>query len=137
LVRRDGAQYQGAIVEWDQHWQSENTQENSVQGEFMKKATLFVIVIAIVLAIPSSSFAATSVASLKGVYNFQISGITNQSGYYTGNTWHPVNGQCPQSESCFVQAFEQLAYGTISFDGKGHATFTSSPMSTAVVAVDP
>jgi hypothetical protein len=91
----------------------------------MKKSVLFVILMAAVLAIPSTSFAATSVASLKGVYNFQIAGLTNENGYYTGSTWHQVNGNCPQGESCLVQAFSQLAYGTLSFDGKGHATFLS------------
>lgn len=90
----------------------------------MKKAALFLNLIA-VLAIASTSFAATSVASLKGVYNFQLSGFSNENGYYSGSTWVQVNGTCPSTQHCFTQAFPRLTYGTISFDGAGHATFTS------------
>jgi len=45
----------------------------------MKKAALLVIVMAIFLAIASPSFAATSVASLHGVYSFQIEGLTTNT----------------------------------------------------------
>jgi len=92
----------------------------------MKKAVLFVIVMAMFLAIASPSFAATSVASLKGVYSFQMDGLTNQFGYYSGSTWVNLNnGQCPAGHSCFNQAFSKITYGTLSFDGVGHATFLS------------
>jgi len=91
----------------------------------MKKTAMFVMLVAIVLATASTSFAATSVASLKGVYNFQLGGFANENGYYSGSTWVQVNGACPKGENCFVQAFPRLTYGTISFDGAGHATFTS------------
>ncbi|HXM22738.1 MAG TPA: hypothetical protein VN948_15885 [Terriglobales bacterium] len=92
----------------------------------MKKAALFVILMAMVLAIASTSFAATSVASLHGVYSFQLQGLTNQWGYYSGSTWVNLNNQpCPTGHSCFNQAFSKASYGTLSFDGKGHATFLS------------
>ena len=77
------------------------------------------------LTMASISFAATSAASLKGVYNFQIAGFSNQNGYYSGSTWVQVNGSCPTNQHCFVQAVPKLAYGTISFDGLGHAKFLS------------
>jgi len=92
----------------------------------MKKTALSVTLVATVLAMASLSFAATSVASLNGVYSFQVQGLTNEYGYYSGSTWVNLNnGQCPAGKSCFVQAFSQLTYGTLSFDGKGHATFLS------------
>src|ERR1700747_1214826 len=72
----------------------------------------------------STSFA-TSVASIKGVYNFQLAGFTNQTGYYSGSTWVKITTTCPTNQHCFTQAFPKLNYGTISFDGLGHATFTS------------
>lgn len=92
----------------------------------MKKAALLVILMAMVLAIASPSFAATSVASLKGVYSFQIQGLTNQFGYYSGSTWVNLNtSPCPSTQHCFDQAFGKITYGTLSFDGAGHATFLS------------
>jgi hypothetical protein len=92
----------------------------------MKKAALFVILMAVVLAMTSASFAATSVASIKGVYSFQIQGVSNEWGYYSNNTWVNLNGaQCPKGQNCSNQAFSKLTYGTLSFDGKGHATFVS------------
>jgi hypothetical protein len=79
-----------------------------------------------VLAMASPSFAATSVASLHGVYSFQIEGLTNQYGYYSGSTWVNLNnGSCPAGHSCSNQAFSKITYGTLSFDGVGHATFVS------------
>jgi hypothetical protein len=90
----------------------------------MKKIT-FVVLITTILALASTSYAATSVASIKGVYNFQVEGITNQNGYYSGSTWVAVNGTCPTNEHCFVQSFPRLTYGTLSFDGAGHAVFVS------------
>jgi len=90
----------------------------------MKKTALLVLM-ATVLAMASTSLAATSAASLKGVYNFQIAGVTNENGYYSGSTWIQVNGSCPSNQHCFVQSFPKLTYGTLSFDGAGHATFLS------------
>jgi hypothetical protein len=90
-----------------------------------KKAMLLTLLTVTVLAIASTSFAATSVASLKGVYRFQIAGVSNQNGYYSGNTWYQVAGACPSGQHCFVQAFLRFTYGTVSFDGAGHATFLS------------
>ena len=90
----------------------------------MKKAMMAGMVIAVVLTVASTSFA-TSAASIKGVYNFQVSGINNQNGYYSGSTWVQVNGNCPTNQHCFVQAFPTITYGTLSFDGAGHATFLS------------
>jgi hypothetical protein len=90
----------------------------------MKKASLWVILMATVLAMASTSFA-TSVASIKGVYNFQLAGFTNETGYYSGSTWIKITTTCPTNQHCFTQAFPKLNYGTISFDGAGHATFLS------------
>jgi hypothetical protein len=87
----------------------------------MKKTALFVLLMTMVLVTASSSFA-TSVASLKGVYSFQVQGITNQFGYYSGSTWVSVS-TCPTTQHCFDQSFPRLTYGTISFDGLGHAKF--------------
>jgi hypothetical protein len=92
----------------------------------MKKAAMFVILMAMVLAMASASFAATSVASLHGTYSFQVQGVTNQYGYNSGNTWVNLNGQpCPKGLYCYSQAFAKATYGTLFFDGKGHATFVS------------
>ncbi|MGA8150561.1 MAG: hypothetical protein WB952_06405 [Terriglobales bacterium] len=91
----------------------------------MKKAALFLMLMATVLVTAATSFAATSVASLKGVYNFQVAGFSNENGYYSGSTWVVVTGTCPTNQHCFTQAFPRLTYGTLSFDGAGHATFTS------------
>jgi len=90
----------------------------------MKKAIFLGIMVAF-LTMASTSFAATSAASLKGVYNFQVAGINNEYGYYSGSTWVQVNGNCPTNQHCSTQAFASVTYGTISFDGLGHATFLS------------
>jgi hypothetical protein len=91
----------------------------------MKKFAWMAWWVATVLAIASTSFAATSVGSLKGVYRFQIAGVSNQNGYYSGGTWNPVTGTCDSGQHCFVQAFLRFTYGTVVFDGAGHATFLS------------
>jgi hypothetical protein len=92
----------------------------------MKKTALFVTLMAMVVAMASTGFAATSVASLNGVYSFQFQGATNQYGYYSGSTWVNLNNlPCPKGMYCNTQAFNQITYGTLSFDGKGHATFLS------------
>ena len=77
---------------------------------------------ALFAALPA--FGATSVASLKGTYAFQISGVSNQYGYYVSNVWHQVN-TCPAKTNCQNQAFPKLTVGTISFNGAGKATFLS------------
>jgi hypothetical protein len=138
--------YQGAIVARHKRWQSGADEKHvsgcqalqsshvigrrklglwPTTGEIMKKAALFVILMAIVLAMASTSFAATSVASVHGVYSFQMQGLTNQTGYYSGS-WVNLNGKaCPKGQFCFDQAFTKVTYGTLSFDGKGHVTFLS------------
>jgi hypothetical protein len=83
--------------------------------------------IATVFAMLASSFAAgpTGAAQLQGTYSFSITGVTTAGGYYTGNTWHYVNGQCPANENCTTQAFQKVIVGTLFFDGRGQATFMS------------
>ena len=80
--------------------------------------------IAVFIALLVPAFGATSVASLKGTYAFQISGVSNQYGYYVSNVWHQVN-TCPAKTNCQNQAFPKLTVGTISFNGAGKATFLS------------
>ena len=87
----------------------------------MKKTALFVSLMAMVLVTASTSFA-TSVASVKGVYAFQIQGLNNEFGYYSGSTWVSVSS-CPTNQHCFDQAFSKVSYGTVSFDGLGHVKF--------------
>jgi len=96
----------------------------------MKLRTILAIVgLMVALALPGF---ATSVASIKGTYSFQFSGVTNQYGYYCGAgqsgncPWHNLNGAaCPKDVQCGNVAFAQVTVGTISFDGAGHATFLS------------
>ena len=88
------------------------------------KKTALVALLASVLALAPASFA-TSLASVKGVYNFQLAGFSNENGYYSGSTWVQVNGSCPTNQHCSVQAIPKLSYGTISFDGAGHVKFLS------------
>jgi hypothetical protein len=90
----------------------------------MIKKAAFLLMATVVLA--PTSFAGTSVGSLKGVYRFQIAGVRNENGYYSDGTWYQVAGTCPGSQHCFVQAFLRFTYGTVSFDGAGHATFLSA-----------
>ncbi len=80
----------------------------------------------LVLALTTSAFAANSVATLNGVYSFQVIGVSPQWGYYNGNTWVNVNGNCPNPQSkggCINLSFAKITVGTISMDGKGHAKF--------------
>src|ERR1700674_638878 len=95
----------------------------------MKKilATMILLLLALVPA-----FAATSVASLKGTYNFQVFNVKGEYGYYcapgvSGNCpWHNItNGQCPYTngnvcENIYVQ---DLSVGTIWFSGAGTVKF--------------
>lgn len=88
------------------------------------KKNLFLAICLMACSVFSS--AATSVASLKGTYAFQVGGVSNQYGYYSNNTFVPVNnGNCPKNQNCQNQAVPKLTVGTISFDGKGKATFLS------------
>ena len=89
----------------------------------MKRFTA-VLALILMLAAVVPAVAATSVASLKGTYAFQISGVANQYGYYVSNVWHQVN-TCPAKTNCQNQAFPKLTVGTISFNGAGKATFLS------------
>ena len=89
----------------------------------MKRFTA-VLALILMLAAVVPAVAATSVASLKGTYAFQISGVSNQYGYYVSNVWHQVN-TCPAKTNCQNQAFPKLTVGTISFNGAGKATFLS------------
>jgi hypothetical protein len=88
-------------------------------GEIMKKTALFVILMTMVLVTASS---ATSLASLKGVYAFQLLDVNNEFGYYSGSTWVSVT-TCPTNQHCSNQAFSKVSYGTVSFDGLGHVKF--------------
>jgi hypothetical protein len=92
----------------------------------MKKVLATMILVAVAMA---PAFAATSVASLNGTYNFQVNGVSNQYGYNSCSgstcTWHEVNGSCPAGESCENQTFPKASVGSISFNGKGTATFIS------------
>jgi len=86
----------------------------------MKKVALLM---AVVFAVCTASFA-TSVASIKGTYNFQISGVRNEYGYYSGSNFVQVT-TCPSNQHCSNQAFGSVSYGTLSFDGAGHVKFLS------------
>ena len=93
--------------------------------KMMKKTTLLSLLMATILATAAMSFAQTSVASLKGVYKFQIGQVATENGYYSGNTWNQVTGVCPSGQVCSTQSVLRYTSGTISFDGAGHATFLS------------
>jgi len=98
----------------------------------MKKIALLVILAATVLAMASPSFAATSVASLNGTYNFQVFNVKSQYGYYcapgqTGNCpWHNLgNGACPKNYNCQNIFVQDVSVGTLYFNGKGGGEFLS------------
>lgn len=67
------------------------------------------------------AFAATSVASLNGTYNFQLLQYSQNS----SSTCEPVTGGTGGGNVCFVLSSVQITTGTISFNGKGAATFLS------------
>jgi hypothetical protein len=92
----------------------------------MKKTVLLPLLMASVLATAATSVAETSVASIKGVYKFQMGQVATENGYYLGNTWYQVTGTCPSSEHCSDQSILRYTSGTVSFDGAGHATFLSA-----------
>jgi hypothetical protein len=91
----------------------------------MMKKTVLLLLVASVLATAATSVAQTSVASIKGVYKFQMGQVASENGYYSGNTWYQVTGTCPGSEHCSDQSILRYTSGTVSFDGAGHATFLS------------
>ena len=83
-------------------------------------------VIALLLASVFPAMAATSVASIKGTYSFQVIGVSQQWGYYKGNNWVNINGNCPNPQKnggCINLSFAKITVGTLSFDGKGAAKF--------------
>ena len=93
----------------------------------MKLRSIF-STIALFAALLVPAFGATSVASIKGTYSFQVIGVSPQWGYYSGNTWVNVNGNCPNPSNkggCFNLSFAKITVGTVAFDGKGTAKFTS------------
>lgn len=89
----------------------------------MKKVFAIFLLFASLL-VPSFAGAAT-VASLKGTYAFQIAGVANNYGYYSGSTFVKVTSACPKTATCSNYAFPKLTVGTISFNGAGKATFLS------------
>jgi hypothetical protein len=54
-----------------------------------------------------------------------VFGVNNAYGYYANNTFVPVSNNCPTNEYCSNIAESTATYGTLSFDGAGHATFIS------------
>ena len=90
------------------------------------KLKLFAV-FALLLASVFPAMAATSVASIKGTYSFQVIGVTQQYGYWsTTGAWVNVsNGKCPAKTNCNNEAFAKITVGTTSFDGKGNAKFLS------------
>ncbi|MDD4915764.1 MAG: hypothetical protein PHW13_12095 [Methylococcales bacterium] len=73
----------------------------------------------------SAANSATGTEQLKGEYAFQLVGVNSPYGYYSGNTFVPVSGQCPTNEYCTNIAEITANYGAISFDGAGNATFVT------------
>jgi hypothetical protein len=102
------------------------TEENESMNRVVAATILLVGLVMVAGVAPAS--AATSVASINGTYNFQVSGVTNQYGYYTCSasscTWVQVS-TCPKGVNCENQTFAKATVGTLSFNGKGVATFTS------------
>ncbi len=88
-----------------------------------QKYTLLSILFLLILNSPVAL--ATTIAQLKGTYAFQMSGVKNPYGYYSGGTFIAVSGNCPINQHCGNVAMVKAVYGTISFDGRGHATFQS------------
>jgi hypothetical protein len=94
----------------------------------MKKAFSVFTMLTLFFALAISANASTSLASLKGTYNFQVIGVQNEYGYYkpNSNTFVIIsNGKCPAKTTCLWGAVEKLTVGTISFNGAGKATFLS------------
>jgi hypothetical protein len=87
---------------------------------------LFIFVaLCLLIAFAFPAAAATSVASLNGIYNFSVRETSHAYGYWNQSTWVTVNGQCPKNVQCWVEAFDNVSVGTIQFDGKGNAKFLS------------
>lgn len=77
-------------------------------------------------ATPAFAVLPVGVATMSGVYSFQVIGVSQQWGYYSGSTWVNASGTCPNPVSkggCVNLSFAKISVGTISFDGKGHADF--------------
>ena len=77
-------------------------------------------------AVTPAFAAPVGVATMNGVYSFQVIGVSPQWGYYNGSTWVNVNGTCPNPQTkggCSNLSFAKITVGTLSFDGKGHAKF--------------
>jgi hypothetical protein len=83
----------------------------------MKKVLALML---LMLATILPAVAATSVASLNGTYNFQLLQYSTNG----SQTCEPVQGGSGGSV-CFDVPSVQIMAGTISFDGKGSATFES------------
>src|ERR1700674_2023776 len=91
----------------------------------MKSFSLFLSLMFFALT-PAFAVAPVGVATMNGVYSFQVIGVSQQWGYYNGGTLVNVNGNCPNPQTkggCFNLSFAKITVGTISFDGKGHAKF--------------
>ncbi len=85
-----------------------------------------VLAVLMLLAVTPAFAAPVGVATMSGVYSFQVIGVSPQYGYYSGSTWVNANGNCPNPTSkggCINLSFAKISVGTISFDGKGHAEF--------------
>jgi hypothetical protein len=65
----------------------------------------------------------TTLAQLNGTYAFQVLGVDNAYGYYSGNKFVPVTNSCPTTEYCTNIAESTATYGTLDFNGAGQATF--------------
>jgi hypothetical protein len=94
------------------------------KGGFVKSMKLASVLAVLMLLALTPAFAApVGVATISGVYSFQVIGVSPQYGYYSGSTWVSVNGTCPNKNGCINLSFAKISVGTISFDGKGHAEF--------------
>jgi len=93
------------------------------------KLKMFFMAVALFAAslMPMPALAAAGVAQIKGTYSFQVAGVSNSYGYYSGNTFVNLNngGQCPKNMQCQQVAQEKITVGTINFNGAGIAKFLS------------
>lgn len=92
----------------------------------MKAFFVFAGLMMLVAVTPAFAAAPVGVATMSGVYSFQVIGVSPQFGYYDGSTWVTVNGNCPNPQDkggCINLSFAKISVGTISFNGKGQAEF--------------
>jgi hypothetical protein len=97
----------------------------------MKRFSIVSIATLLFALLVPASFAATSLASLNGTYNFQVSDVKGVYGYYCGAgqngncPWHTLgNGaQCPAKVNCQTQYTQDVSVGTLNFNGKGTVKF--------------